>query len=216
MIRRSGDKTPEPPGGRAAERLRMFEQARRPGGPPSPGQKKRSRPRGKRPRNQKGAVMRSKRDQKINRQRKRKIPSPTGGKALRRLFTYFAERDPALNDDQSMRSLSRRRRSRNSDSRNVRRAQGLLVLSPPTQKRRGGSRSKNPGCFDRKGSGINRARARPQTASTGARWRCGRATRRGCADVAIDRPRSYPQWTDLRHQPRRRDRPGVEHRHRPG
>jgi hypothetical protein len=29
MIRRPGDKTPEPPGGRAAERLRMFEQARR-------------------------------------------------------------------------------------------------------------------------------------------------------------------------------------------
>jgi hypothetical protein len=30
MIRRPGDKTPEPPGGRAAERLRMFEEARRP------------------------------------------------------------------------------------------------------------------------------------------------------------------------------------------
>jgi hypothetical protein len=30
MVRRPGDKTPEPPGGRAAERLRMFEQARRP------------------------------------------------------------------------------------------------------------------------------------------------------------------------------------------
>jgi hypothetical protein len=29
MIRRPGDKTAEPPGGRAAERLRMFEQARR-------------------------------------------------------------------------------------------------------------------------------------------------------------------------------------------
>ncbi len=30
MVRRRGDKTPEPPGGRAAERLRMFEDARRP------------------------------------------------------------------------------------------------------------------------------------------------------------------------------------------
>jgi hypothetical protein len=30
MIRRRGDKTPDPPGGRAAERLRMFELARRP------------------------------------------------------------------------------------------------------------------------------------------------------------------------------------------
>jgi hypothetical protein len=30
MTRRTGDKTPEPPGGRAAERLRMFEEARRP------------------------------------------------------------------------------------------------------------------------------------------------------------------------------------------
>ena len=30
MVKRPGDKTPEPPGGRAAERLRMFEEARRP------------------------------------------------------------------------------------------------------------------------------------------------------------------------------------------
>jgi len=30
MIRRPGDKTPPPPGGRAAERLRMFEEARQP------------------------------------------------------------------------------------------------------------------------------------------------------------------------------------------
>ena len=30
MVRRPGDKTPDPPGGRASERLRMFEQARRP------------------------------------------------------------------------------------------------------------------------------------------------------------------------------------------
>jgi len=30
MTRRPGDKIPEPPGGRAAERLRMFEDARRP------------------------------------------------------------------------------------------------------------------------------------------------------------------------------------------
>lgn len=28
MVKRRGDKTPEPQGGRAAERLRMFEQAR--------------------------------------------------------------------------------------------------------------------------------------------------------------------------------------------
>ena len=30
MTKRPGDETPEPPGGRAAERLRMFEEARRP------------------------------------------------------------------------------------------------------------------------------------------------------------------------------------------
>ena len=30
MTRRPSDKTPEPPGGRAAERLRMFEESRRP------------------------------------------------------------------------------------------------------------------------------------------------------------------------------------------
>jgi len=28
MVRRAGDKTSEPPGGRAAERLRMFQEAR--------------------------------------------------------------------------------------------------------------------------------------------------------------------------------------------
>ena len=28
MVRRAGDKTAEPPGGRAAERLRMFQEAR--------------------------------------------------------------------------------------------------------------------------------------------------------------------------------------------
>lgn len=32
MTRRPGDKNAEPPGGRAAERLRMFEDARRPKG----------------------------------------------------------------------------------------------------------------------------------------------------------------------------------------
>jgi hypothetical protein len=30
MTKRPGDKTPQPPGGRAAERLRMFEEARQP------------------------------------------------------------------------------------------------------------------------------------------------------------------------------------------
>ena len=43
--------------------------------------------------------MRSKRDLKINRQVRQKIPSPAGGKALRRLFTYLAERDSSLNLD---------------------------------------------------------------------------------------------------------------------
>ena len=40
MTRRPGDRTPESPGGRAAERLRMFEDARRPKNV-SRGQKKR-------------------------------------------------------------------------------------------------------------------------------------------------------------------------------
>jgi hypothetical protein len=40
MTRRPGDKTPEPPGGRAAERLRMFEDARKPSDV-SPAKKKR-------------------------------------------------------------------------------------------------------------------------------------------------------------------------------
>ena len=43
--------------------------------------------------------MRSKRDAKINRQIKQKAPSPAGGKVLRRLFAYLAERDPSLNND---------------------------------------------------------------------------------------------------------------------
>ncbi len=44
MIRRPGDKTPEPPGGRAAERLRMFEEARRPQLPKSAPPKKPTKP----------------------------------------------------------------------------------------------------------------------------------------------------------------------------
>ena len=43
--------------------------------------------------------MKSKRDAKIDRQIRRKAPSPAGGKVLRRLFAYLAERDPALNSD---------------------------------------------------------------------------------------------------------------------
>jgi len=39
MVRRPGDRTPEPPGGRAAERRRMFEQARRPDVPQVPNKK---------------------------------------------------------------------------------------------------------------------------------------------------------------------------------
>ena len=44
MTKRPGDKTPDPPGGRAAERLRMFEEARRPKGE-SPKRKKGTPPR---------------------------------------------------------------------------------------------------------------------------------------------------------------------------
>jgi photosystem II stability/assembly factor-like uncharacterized protein len=43
--------------------------------------------------------MRSKRDARIERQARQKAPSPAGGKVLRRLLTYLAERDPKLNDD---------------------------------------------------------------------------------------------------------------------
>ena len=43
--------------------------------------------------------MRSKRDAKISRQIRQKAPSPAGGKVLRRLFAYLAERDPSLNND---------------------------------------------------------------------------------------------------------------------
>jgi photosystem II stability/assembly factor-like uncharacterized protein len=42
--------------------------------------------------------VRSKRDAKIERQLKLKAPSPAGGKALRRLFIYLAERDPSRNN----------------------------------------------------------------------------------------------------------------------
>jgi hypothetical protein len=41
--------------------------------------------------------MKSKRDERINRQVRQKAPTPSGGKVLRRLFTYLAERDPSLN-----------------------------------------------------------------------------------------------------------------------
>lgn len=43
--------------------------------------------------------MRGKRDGRIERQGKRKAPSPAGGKALRRLFAYLGERDLKLNDE---------------------------------------------------------------------------------------------------------------------
>ena len=43
--------------------------------------------------------MRSKRDARIDRQVRQKTPSPAGGKVLRRLFGYLAERDPSLNND---------------------------------------------------------------------------------------------------------------------
>lgn len=43
--------------------------------------------------------MRSKRDKGIDQRVKRKPPSPAGGKALRRLFAYYAERNLALNVD---------------------------------------------------------------------------------------------------------------------
>jgi len=43
--------------------------------------------------------MRTKREAKIDKQVKQKRPSPAGGKVLRRLFAYLAERDPALNND---------------------------------------------------------------------------------------------------------------------
>jgi len=43
--------------------------------------------------------MRSKRDTRIDRQVRQKPPSPAGGKALRRLFTYLGERDPSLNNE---------------------------------------------------------------------------------------------------------------------
>jgi hypothetical protein len=35
MTKRPGDNTPEPPGGRAAERLKMFEDARKPAADPA-------------------------------------------------------------------------------------------------------------------------------------------------------------------------------------
>jgi len=44
MVKRPGDTTPETPGGRAAERLRMFEEARR---PPAAPQVKKQKPAGK-------------------------------------------------------------------------------------------------------------------------------------------------------------------------
>lgn len=43
MVRRPGDKTPDPPGGRAAQRLRMFVQARTPDVPSHAKRKKASK-----------------------------------------------------------------------------------------------------------------------------------------------------------------------------
>ena len=43
MVKRPADKSPEPPGGRAAERLRMFEQARWPDRAAEPSKKPKKR-----------------------------------------------------------------------------------------------------------------------------------------------------------------------------
>jgi photosystem II stability/assembly factor-like uncharacterized protein len=43
--------------------------------------------------------VKTRRDSRIDRQIKQKPPSPAGGKVLRRLFAYLAERDPSLNGE---------------------------------------------------------------------------------------------------------------------
>jgi hypothetical protein len=54
MTRRPDDQTPEPPGGRAAERLRMFEDARRPKEDIEAAEKRRTRARPKRAKRARG------------------------------------------------------------------------------------------------------------------------------------------------------------------
>jgi len=55
MVKRRNDKTPEPPGGRAAERLRMFLDARLPKADQRKSGKSRKRPKRAGPANQEGS-----------------------------------------------------------------------------------------------------------------------------------------------------------------
>jgi hypothetical protein len=54
MTKRPGDETPEPAGGRAAERLRMFEDARQPKSDPEPEKKPKSKSKKERDKKPKG------------------------------------------------------------------------------------------------------------------------------------------------------------------
>lgn len=66
-MRRPGDTTPEPPGGRAAERLRMFEEARR---PPEKSRTERSAKKTQRPKTMKSAKKRGPRHEEQGRRKK--------------------------------------------------------------------------------------------------------------------------------------------------
>src|SRR3954465_133219 len=98
-MKRPGDPTPAPPGGRAAARQRMYEEQRsaEPAKKQAAGPAKRKKAKTKK----RWRAMRSKPDLARNRRgatQRRKTRRP-GGKVLQRLFTYLGQRDPAFNND---------------------------------------------------------------------------------------------------------------------
>ena len=107
--------------------------------------------------------MRSKRDLKINRQVRQKIPSPAGGKALRRLFTYLAERDSSLNLE-VVRTLVIPKATipKFVLPKRTNLAAAARVLAAPARKRRGAPAAKSLGAAISKAAmALSRAPGRP-------------------------------------------------------
>ena len=140
--------------------------------------------------------MRSKRDTKINRQVKQKAPSPAGGKVLRRLFAYLAERDPSLNNDVvATLVIPKATIPKFVFPKRTSPAKAARILAAPARKRRAAPAAKSFGAAISKAA-TSLARAPRRRARARARMA---APPGGCVDVAIDRPRPYPGRTDLRH-----------------
>jgi photosystem II stability/assembly factor-like uncharacterized protein len=82
--------------------------------------------------------VRTKRDGKISKQLRQKAPRPAGGKVLRRLFAYFAERDTDLSEDfVATTVIPKATVPQFALSKRTSQAKATRALSAPPKKRRG-------------------------------------------------------------------------------